>query len=130
MAKHMWAPTIAVWCVSQVLAWTQEGNDVRLGDWSAREIEILNSWQLLTAKPVVYLVNMSAKVRGVLLPSCTMIAMMHHDCTMIAGSSPSCKCLMSGTLSPVLCCVQCSCTFYLQGACWVMHLQQGLKDML
>jgi ribosome-binding ATPase YchF (GTP1/OBG family) len=49
--------------VWQVLAWTQEGNDVRLGDWTAREIEVLNSWQLLTAKPVVYLVNMSAKVR-------------------------------------------------------------------
>lgn len=46
-----------------MLAWTQEGNDVRLGDWTAREIEVLNSWQLLTAKPVVYLVNMSAKVR-------------------------------------------------------------------
>lgn len=57
----------------QVLAWTQEGNDVRLGDWSAREIEILNSWQLLTAKPVVYLVNMSAKVCGVLLLSFAMV---------------------------------------------------------
>jgi hypothetical protein len=45
-----------------VLAWVQEGKDVRLGDWSAREIEILNTWMLLTAKPVVYLVNMSAKV--------------------------------------------------------------------
>lgn len=32
-----------------------------MGDWTAREIEILNSWQLLTAKPCVYLVNMSAK---------------------------------------------------------------------
>ncbi len=42
----------------------QDGKDVRLGDWSAREIEVLNSWQLLTAKPVVYLVNMSAKVGG------------------------------------------------------------------
>lgn len=48
--------------VLQVCAWLQEGKDVRLGDWTAREIEILNSWQLLTAKPVVYLVNMSAKV--------------------------------------------------------------------
>jgi len=48
--------------VLQVLAWLQEGNDVRLGDWTAREIEILNTWMLLTGKPVVYLVNMSAKV--------------------------------------------------------------------
>jgi hypothetical protein len=45
----------------KVLAWLVEGHDVRLGDWTAREIEILNTWQLLTAKPVVYLVNMSAK---------------------------------------------------------------------
>lgn len=34
---------------------------MRLGDWSAREIEILNTWMLLTAKPAVYLVNMSKK---------------------------------------------------------------------
>jgi len=37
------------------------GRDVRLGDWTAREIEVLNGWQLLTAKPVVYLVNVSEK---------------------------------------------------------------------
>lgn len=55
---------VVVAVVPQVCAWVQEGKDVRLGDWSAREIEILNSWQLLTAKPVVYLVNMSAKVGG------------------------------------------------------------------
>lgn len=48
-------------CAEKVCAWLQEGKDVRLGDWTARDIEILNSWQLLTAKPVVYLVNMSAK---------------------------------------------------------------------
>lgn len=48
-------------CGEKVLAWLQEGNDVRLGDWTAREIEILNTWMLLTGKPVVYLVNMSAK---------------------------------------------------------------------
>ncbi len=34
---------------------------MRLGEWSAREVEILNTWQLLTAKPVVYLVNVSEK---------------------------------------------------------------------
>jgi obg-like ATPase 1 len=37
------------------------GRDVRLGDWGTREVEILNGWQLLTAKPVVYLVNVSEK---------------------------------------------------------------------
>ncbi|KAJ9558192.1 hypothetical protein OSB04_012806 [Centaurea solstitialis] len=38
-----------------------EGKDVRLGDWKAADIEILNTFQLLTAKPVVYLVNMNEK---------------------------------------------------------------------
>ncbi len=33
--------------------------DVRQGVWSDREIEFLNSWNLLTSKPVVYLMNMS-----------------------------------------------------------------------
>lgn len=28
-------------------------------DWSAKDAEILNEYQLLTAKPAVYLVNMS-----------------------------------------------------------------------
>ena len=34
----------------------QDGKDLRLGEWKAAEIEILNTFQLLTAKPVVYLV--------------------------------------------------------------------------
>lgn len=34
---------------------------MRLGDWTAREIEFLNNWLLLTAKPAVYLVNCSKK---------------------------------------------------------------------
>lgn len=33
--------------------------DVRLGDWNAKEVEVINTLTLLTAKPVVYLVNMS-----------------------------------------------------------------------
>jgi len=32
---------------------------VRSGDWSAKDVEVLNSHLFLTAKPVVYLVNMS-----------------------------------------------------------------------
>ncbi|XP_024982382.1 obg-like ATPase 1 isoform X2 [Cynara cardunculus var. scolymus] len=39
----------------------KEGKDVRLGDWKAADIEILNTFQLLTAKPVVYLVNMNER---------------------------------------------------------------------
>jgi len=33
--------------------------EIRFGDWKSAEIEILNTFQLLTAKPVIYLVNMS-----------------------------------------------------------------------
>lgn len=38
-----------------------DGKDVRVGEWSPQEIEWLNKYQLLTAKPVIYLVNMSEK---------------------------------------------------------------------
>ncbi|RWR81850.1 obg-like protein ATPase 1 isoform X1 [Cinnamomum micranthum f. kanehirae] len=48
-------------CSEKVKAWIQEGKDVRLGDWKAAEVEILNTLQLLTAKPVVYLVNMNER---------------------------------------------------------------------
>ncbi|KAJ0017274.1 hypothetical protein Pint_11263 [Pistacia integerrima] len=40
----------------KIKASLEEGKDVRLGDWKAADIEILNTFQLLTAKPVVYLV--------------------------------------------------------------------------
>ncbi|WVY95188.1 hypothetical protein V8G54_034276 [Vigna mungo] len=46
-------------CCQRVKALLQEGKDVRLGEWKAADIEILNSFQLLTAKPVVYLVTFS-----------------------------------------------------------------------
>ncbi|KAJ7015374.1 obg-like ATPase 1 [Populus alba x Populus x berolinensis] len=45
----------------RVKAWLEEEKDVRLGDWKAADIEILNTFQLLTAKPVVYLVNMNER---------------------------------------------------------------------
>ncbi|XP_039816478.1 obg-like ATPase 1 isoform X3 [Panicum virgatum] len=45
----------------RVIKHLQDGKDVRLGDWKAADIEILNNFQLLTAKPVVYLVNMIEK---------------------------------------------------------------------
>ncbi|PPD68599.1 hypothetical protein GOBAR_DD34521 [Gossypium barbadense] len=40
----------------RVKAWLADEKDVRLGDWKAADIEILNTFQLLSAKPVVYLV--------------------------------------------------------------------------
>lgn len=47
--SHVWLRTRRV----------QSGTDVRFGEWSAKDIEGLNNYLLLTAKPVVYLVNMS-----------------------------------------------------------------------
>jgi obg-like ATPase 1 len=46
-------------CAERIKAWLEDGKDVRFGDWSAKDIDILNQYQLLTAKPVVYLVNLS-----------------------------------------------------------------------
>lgn len=52
----------------QVKAWLHEGKDVRLGDWKAADVEILNTFQLLTAKPVVYLVQVSFCLTAVYEP--------------------------------------------------------------
>jgi obg-like ATPase 1 len=38
-----------------------DGKEVRHGDWSAAEVEFLNKHLFLTAKPVIYLVNLSEK---------------------------------------------------------------------
>lgn len=43
----------------RVKTWLQDGKDVRLGEWKAADVEILNTFQLLSAKPVVYLVCLS-----------------------------------------------------------------------
>ncbi len=58
-AKKEQAAELAV--AERVLACLEEGKDVRFGDWSAADIEWLNDVGFLTAKPVVYLVNLSAK---------------------------------------------------------------------
>jgi len=52
---------IAATCSMQekFLALLQEGKDIRAGDWDAKEIELLNEIQFLTAKPVIVLVNLS-----------------------------------------------------------------------
>lgn len=45
-----------------ILSWLEEGKDVRhKKDWSVNEVEYINNKQLLTAKPVIYLVNLSQK---------------------------------------------------------------------
>jgi obg-like ATPase 1 len=38
-----------------------EKKDIRVINWTNKEIDVLNQFQLLTAKPVVYLVNLSEK---------------------------------------------------------------------
>jgi obg-like ATPase 1 len=46
--------------IQKIYNWVvEEKREVRHGDWSAAEIEIINPLQLLTAKTVVFLVNLS-----------------------------------------------------------------------
>ena len=45
----------------KIQEWLEAGKDVSFGSWSAQEVEILNTMQLLTAKPVVYLINVSKR---------------------------------------------------------------------
>lgn len=47
--------------IEKILAWIKDGKDVRKGDWTPKEIEVINPLFLLTAKPVVYLINLSEK---------------------------------------------------------------------
>ncbi|PSN72914.1 GTP-binding protein-like protein YchF [Corynespora cassiicola Philippines] len=47
--------------VEKILEMLKEGKDVRKGNWSPKEVEVINPLFLLTAKPVVYLVNLSEK---------------------------------------------------------------------
>jgi len=43
----------------KVIEWLEKGKDIREGDWSAQEVDILNELLLLTAKPIIYVINMS-----------------------------------------------------------------------
>ncbi|EDN03582.1 translation machinery-associated protein [Histoplasma capsulatum] len=47
--------------VGRILEWLREGKDIRKGDWNPKEVEVINPLFLLTAKPVVYLVNLSER---------------------------------------------------------------------
>ncbi|KAL8663578.1 MAG: hypothetical protein Q9202_003766 [Teloschistes flavicans] len=47
--------------VERILEWLQSGKDVRKEHWGPKEVEVINPLLLLTAKPVVYLVNLSEK---------------------------------------------------------------------
>jgi obg-like ATPase 1 len=47
--------------IEKILAWLKDGKDVRKGNWAPKEVEVINPLFLLSAKPVVYLVNLSEK---------------------------------------------------------------------
>lgn len=47
--------------LEKVLKTMEDGQEVRNGEWTGVEIEVLNKYQLLTAKPVIYLVNLSER---------------------------------------------------------------------
>lgn len=68
-----------LWCClfSQVMASLKEGKDIRLGDWKAADVEFLNTFQLLTAKPVVYLVSLMFLT----LPILAMVQILQNLCS-------------------------------------------------
>jgi len=41
------------------IAWLESGKDIREGTWNLQEIDLLNELLLLTAKPIIYIINMS-----------------------------------------------------------------------
>ena len=47
--------------LKKILQTMKDGNDIRAVHWTAAEIDVINTYQLLSAKPVVYLCNLSEK---------------------------------------------------------------------
>ena len=47
--------------MEKFIAYLESGKDIRNGinDWSTKEIELLNEYQLLTAKPAMFAINLS-----------------------------------------------------------------------
>merc|ERR1719272_2866050 len=58
-ALKQWEGELA--CIDKFLAWLESGKDIRNGmdDWSTTDIEYLNEYALLTAKPVMFAINVS-----------------------------------------------------------------------
>ncbi|KAI8612367.1 putative GTP-binding protein [Chytriomyces sp. MP71] len=49
-------------CIKKIYQWVvEQKKDCREGDWTGKEIDIINEMQLISAKPVVYLCNLSEK---------------------------------------------------------------------
>jgi len=47
--------------VNKVLDHIKSGKDVRHGTWTNKEVDVINNLHLITAKPVIYLANLSEK---------------------------------------------------------------------
>ena len=45
--------------VEKVANYVGQSNDVRKGAWTASEVNVINTLHLLTAKPMIYLCNVS-----------------------------------------------------------------------
>merc|ERR1712100_366768 len=63
-AKKEWEAEMAT--VTKLKEWLEAGKEVRLGvglgdedHWNVKDIKFINEYQLLTSKPVIYLVNLS-----------------------------------------------------------------------
>lgn len=75
---------VGYYWIDKVISVLEEGKDVRLVEWKAADIEILNTFQLLTAKPVVYLVsgyNYMAKDASSIIPFKTFLIRIDYECT-------------------------------------------------
>lgn len=46
-------------CMEKLVALLESGKDARFGEWNIKEVEMINPLNLLTAKPIIYLLNMS-----------------------------------------------------------------------
>ncbi|KAK7204739.1 P-loop containing nucleoside triphosphate hydrolase protein [Myxozyma melibiosi] len=47
--------------VEKIIAWLEDGKRVAKGSWGTKEVEVINQMFLLTAKPCIYLVNLSER---------------------------------------------------------------------
>ncbi|KAK9457470.1 P-loop containing nucleoside triphosphate hydrolase protein [Dipodascopsis uninucleata] len=47
--------------VQKIIQWLEDGKRVAKGDWTSKEVEVINQMLLLTAKPAIYLINLSER---------------------------------------------------------------------
>ncbi len=59
MAGNLLSKKEELTIIEQLATFMAQGKDVRKGDWNAAEVHAINGLHLLTAKPMIYLVNTS-----------------------------------------------------------------------